>query len=178
MSSPARSRRRVYPRACGGTRVVLHGAVSSSGLSPRLRGNRRVQLPCGKVLGSIPAPAGEPGSLAESKGGAKVYPRACGGTAIRTATTRRLAGLSPRLRGVPSVAIGHGRRPRIIPASAGCARSTSWTRTACRGDPRGLGACFPLLRHFSRHVGSSPAVRGGRFRFGTQCCGAGGFSWC
>ena len=53
---------RVYPRACGGTRVKRSAKRSAKGLSPRLRGNLgKARRRIGN-FGSIPAPAGEPTS--------------------------------------------------------------------------------------------------------------------
>ena len=50
----------VYPRACGGTRATRNSGVSSSGLSPRMRGNHVTDSPLVADDGSIPAHAGEP----------------------------------------------------------------------------------------------------------------------
>ena len=52
------------------------------GLSPRVRGNRRVQIISGRGRGSIPACAGEPQSAIPSPLPcmSRVYPRVCGGT--------------------------------------------------------------------------------------------------
>ena len=53
----------VYPRACGGTRYRrVRAMADASGLSPRVRGNRSRMRCCSLVLdsGSIPARAGEP----------------------------------------------------------------------------------------------------------------------
>ena len=71
---------RVYPRACGGTTTSCQNHSSSSGLSPRLRGNRPSPSRIGPARGSIPTPAGEPLSVLPSYPIAPVYPRACGGT--------------------------------------------------------------------------------------------------
>ena len=71
--------RAVYPRACGGTILPCTKAKTISGLSPRLRGNRRgdpVQI---HLRGSIPAPAGEPLQNPAWHPRRRVYPRACGG---------------------------------------------------------------------------------------------------
>ena len=95
-------RRKVYPRACGGTPNNRDG-----------NGHRRWSIPAraGEPLGdrssghqsnkhrSIPARAGEPQDEADSRG---VYPRACGGTPPPLAKRPYLAGLSPRVRGNPS----------------------------------------------------------------------------
>ena len=51
---------RVYPRVCGGTRNDTTATNLWSGLSPRVRGNRRLLVPGATVDGSIPACAGEP----------------------------------------------------------------------------------------------------------------------
>ena len=60
---PARDGRRVYPRECGGTWAGSHPTKSQRGLSPRVRGNRRPASPAPGPSRSIPASAGEPGSL-------------------------------------------------------------------------------------------------------------------
>ncbi len=50
----------VYPRACGGTRYLPCYSFGYQGLSPRVRGNRKQDLPGRGREGSIPARAGEP----------------------------------------------------------------------------------------------------------------------
>ena len=50
----------VYPRVCGGTTVISFHVFFSWGLSPRVRGNRRVRGRRQVRLRSIPACAGEP----------------------------------------------------------------------------------------------------------------------
>ncbi len=98
----ASRRFRVYPRACGGTPRRLPGSGTNPGLSPRLRGNL---LPRALELishGSIPAPAGEPWCSCNSATECRVYPRACGGTALSRGTVAIRRGLSPRLRGNPN----------------------------------------------------------------------------
>ena len=52
--------RRVYPRACGGTRMPDVILLAAKGLSPRLRGNRRFSADRPLWGRSIPALAGEP----------------------------------------------------------------------------------------------------------------------
>ena len=89
----------VYPRACGGTPVFRVMSAISSGLSPRLRGNRHGSLRRRAGLGSIPAPAGEPPGFGEAAHLQLVYPRACGGTTAVPTLLPLLTGLSPRLRG-------------------------------------------------------------------------------
>ena len=52
--------RRVYPRACGGTKSLGTRYLLFRGLSPRVRGNHLAQLAREHTHGSIPARAGEP----------------------------------------------------------------------------------------------------------------------
>ena len=71
----------VYPRVCGGTTYQLRWRVSSIGLSPRVRGNRRAEVIAQAREGSIPACAGEPYRMTTWFASCGVYPRVCGGTA-------------------------------------------------------------------------------------------------
>ena len=70
----------VYPRVCGGTDRVVVTVGASSGLSPRVRGNRPRRAQDKTELGSIPACAGEPRKYVASDTSDRVYPRVCGGT--------------------------------------------------------------------------------------------------
>ena len=54
----------VYPRVCGGTSYTATSILISSGLSPRMRGNRQGGLIPTRRIGSIPAYAGEPQTAA------------------------------------------------------------------------------------------------------------------
>ena len=114
----------VYPRVCGGTlvRVTLRG--KGSGLSPRVRGNHdgadRVEF----VAGSIPACAGEPFASVASADSQRVYPRVCGGTHGRHHGGWAMGGLSPRVRGNPTVWLVPVLLCGSIPACAG----EPWTR--------------------------------------------------
>ena len=69
--------------------------------------------------GSIPAPAGEPGRRRSGIIYARVYPRACGGTEHEKDCVRVFGGLSPRLRGNPSLVTLIPEGERSIPAPAG-----------------------------------------------------------
>ena len=91
--------RRVYPRVCGGTRMTPNLSKRCLGLSPRVRGNPRPpSAPLGRS-GSIPACAGEPGSITPRRNTGRVYPRVCGGTPVGGGWAAARAGLSPRVRG-------------------------------------------------------------------------------
>ena len=97
-------RPRVYPRVCGGTSGRARRAGSSTGLSPRVRGNRGDRGDADRALGSIPACAGEPAANPAGHVSRKVYPRVCGGTQAQAVASQLLGGLSPRVRGNPRAA--------------------------------------------------------------------------
>ena len=77
------SSRRVYPRVCGGTPVVCPRCTAITGLSPRVRGNLNVLRAKQGLARSIPACAGEPVKESQEHTRLRVYPRVCGGTALR-----------------------------------------------------------------------------------------------
>ena len=77
---PKANIKKVYPRACGGTKYVLNVPPALDGLSPRVRGNH-VPTATTNIPGrSIPARAGEPSDRGAAIVWGRVYPRACGGT--------------------------------------------------------------------------------------------------
>ena len=93
----------VYPRVCGGTEGELGVGPGETGLSPRVRGNpHRPGRPAVEHR-SIPACAGEPGDLRKGHKELRVYPRVCGGTCRISSWVAFPEGLSPRVRGNPSV---------------------------------------------------------------------------
>ena len=120
-SAPANHgvRQWVYPRACGGTTLLgLHLPLVVS-LSPRVRGNPGTQRGLCHRCGSIPARAGEPTPHNVVLLDNEVYPRACGGTALRAARSSSGSGLSPRVRGNPLSGSGSDSCRGSIPARAG-----------------------------------------------------------
>ncbi len=99
----------VYPRAYGETQEPGPNQLRMTGLSPRLRGNRRARSPGSPERGSIPALTGKPGDRSRQRDRPRVYPRAYGETLVRYLLPRGYRGLSPRLRGNPA------RRATILP---------------------------------------------------------------
>ena len=89
----------VYPRECGGTRLLPINGFWSEGLSPRVRGNPDVVIPRPIAVRSIPASAGEPLLLSLRSYRSTVYPRECGGTLRGVVISVGTKGLSPRVRG-------------------------------------------------------------------------------
>ncbi len=112
-------RMKAYPRACGGTVLVLARAGIIPGLSPRMRGNQISRITNAYLFGPIPAHAGEPQSELPASRGKWAYPRACGGTTVSDNVESRRVGLSPRMRGNPMRGFDFGRIYGPIPAHAG-----------------------------------------------------------
>ena len=150
----------VYPRACGGTEPTAFVVLALHGLSPRVRGNplRCCIDPIGNR--SIPARAGEPAWLRCSAARMRVYPRACGGTCLTLALKATRTGLSPRVRGNPSVPEAVVMRWRSIPARAGEPPRAVTHQPNTRVYPRACGGTSrTALRRVTR-TGLSPRVRG------------------
>ena len=110
---------RVYPRVYGGTAPEIAVDHQPAGLSPRVRGNRRLTRTQSWDGGSIPACTGEPRSRAAGNSLPGVYPRVYGGTARRTVPGSRACGLSPRVRGNRLTGSRHEGRIGSIPACTG-----------------------------------------------------------
>ena len=90
----------------------------------------------------------------------KVYPRACGGTVLLSATKKPVIGLSPRLRGNRL----QPRRPdpgeRSIPAPAGEPVEAASVRGARSVYPRACGGTAQAVRDALTEWGLSPRLRG------------------
>ena len=117
--APASARRWVYPRACGGTDRSARSTQGVTGLSPRVRGNPEPVNTKSANRRSIPARAGEPNGRWWTSLMWRVYPRACGGTFAAMVITAAVWGLSPRVRGNPTMREILRSRWRSIPARAG-----------------------------------------------------------
>ena len=109
----------VYPRVCGGTQRSAVFCKSTKGLSPRVRGNPPLPLPCILRIGSIPACAGEPSLFDILPHILEVYPRVCGGTHGTLCAFPGLWGLSPRVRGNRCPPYPQLQSRGSIPACAG-----------------------------------------------------------
>ena len=151
---------RVYPRVCGGTKTLPGGELTAIGLSPRVRGNLRRQSDDLLVIRSIPACAGEPMRQDPKLPQHKVYPRVCGGTAVRVRAKSGKEGLSPRVRGNPcDAAQGYGAAGSI-PACAGEPRAAKFPRAPATVYPRVCGGTGGGGILWYKAPGLSPRVRG------------------
>ena len=152
--------RRVYPRACGGTKRVECHAYPPLGLSPRLRGNRQRLSALWDKGGSIPAPAGEPGRARSNSSVGSVYPRACGGTSYVNVGHNPSSGLSPRLRGNQYRCVLSRVCRRSIPAPAGEPSVSRARRSCARVYPRACGGTLIMRMMSPLKSGLSPRLRG------------------
>ncbi len=172
--------RRVYPRVCGGTSRQCAAGAGAEGLSPRVRGNRCFRRWSYSYSRSIPACAGEPRRRLCRVPKCRVYPRVCGGTRTRPDNQSEQTGLSPRVRGNPSLnatlQAQKGLSPRVRGNQGRFYNSFIGIRSipACAGEPNaGLSSSmrkwvYPRVCGGTRfdaavlRVGSglSPRVRG------------------
>ena len=133
-----------------------------SGLSPRMRGNRRGRFSGRHHVGSIPAHAGEPIRFIGFEYMAGVYPRACGGTSKRSTLCAILQGLSPRMRGNRTVSVDEPDGTGSIPAHAGEPSSTRRSPRSNRVYPRACGGTEDWWAVQWTLTGLSPRMRGNR----------------
>ena len=167
---------RVYPRVCGGTWVMRRSKMACTGLSPRVRGNRREGARTVARRGSIPACAGEPPSSSCPTLSPRVYPRVCGGTPLKALAAP--AGLSPRVRGNRRCADAHHAIAGSIPACAGEPRPDRPPRRSTGVYPRVCGGTSSCERREKRREGLSPRVRGNRRASAARACGKGSIPAC
>ena len=133
-----------------------------SGLSPRVRGNLSRLVQRAGEPRSIPACAGEPAGGGRASGGARVYPRVCGGTPAGTIVLCDVLGLSPRVRGNHGLGLALQQPLGSIPACAGEPPGTA-ARIARQGVyPRVCGGTLSLFVLSLLVKGLSPRVRGNR----------------
>ena len=112
----------------------------------------------------IPAYAGNTHGHADRKPRPEDHPRVCGEHQILDHDGGRNRGSSPRMRGTPQSRAARQERQGIIPAYAGNTHRLSTDNSQIRDHPRVCGehpATYAMVRTVS---GSSPRMRGTRFR--------------
>ena len=180
-----RHQRRAHPRACGENAEVRADAWGAGGSSPRVRGKQgRRGWP--RLRGRlIPACAGKTGSARAPQGSAAAHPRVCGENRLIENLVTLQRGSSPRVRGKHYMHLGENDGIRLIPACAGKTHKRGRYRSADQAHPRVCGenasldvdalaaawlipACAGKTRRrplrLRDHHGSSPRVRGKRYR--------------
>jgi len=153
---------RVYPRVCGGAPARTAKNMSSSGLSPRVRGSPEAQYLVQVLVGSIPACAGEPDFLRIFNSFWRVYPRVCGGAGRNAVVDIARTGLSPRVRGSHQRHPAVGPRAGSIPACAGEPAGRFSPAQSIRVYPRVCGGASSSASRKAATTGLSPRVRGSR----------------
>ena len=133
---------------------------ASTGLSPRVRGNRQWLHSFTMMLRSIPACAGEPSMVALLHDDVEVYPRVCGGTGTAALHYQSLPGLSPRVRGNRNCRVALSIAAGSIPACAGEPELPRCTINRCRVYPRVCGGTSNRGSDAIYMQGLSPRVRG------------------
>ena len=139
------------------------GKMRLPGLSPRLRGNQVSAEFSITLERSIPAPAGEPYACFLHGHSVMVYPRACGGTLLPTNAKSIRHGLSPRLRGNPSISPCRLSVSGSIPAPAGEPQPRLRLQNWRRVYPRACGGTSYSTSHYAAATGLSPRLRGNLF---------------
>ena len=141
------------------------------GLSPRVRGNRRLQGLTGGCMRSIPARAGEPRCSVWHGDDVQVYPRACGGTVDELSVGYDFQGLSPRVRGNLRKEMMDTLSTGSIPARAGEPVALAVFPHAKWVYPRACGGTCVPDEPDPQMQGLSPRVRGNRI-MGVYACTA------
>ena len=155
-----------YPRVCGGTPGRRNTGEPRGGLSPRVRGNQIKALPQGRRKGPIPACAGEPQRPWWRSAWCWAYPRVCGGTISDRRIHVWIRGLSPRVRGNPTVPRVRRQWPGPIPACAGEPPAAAECLCAQGAYPRVCGGTANAGFSTRTTRGLSSRVRGNRGDFG------------
>ena len=130
---------RVYPRGCGGARVIKEYLEPREGLSPRVRGSLNIRRNPARPRRSIPAGAGEPITNLRANLSQRVYPRGCGGASLDQRALVNPQGLSPRVRGSLGRQSSAVFLEGSIPAGAGEPRFDGDRFNGDRVYPRGCG---------------------------------------
>ena len=150
----------VYPRVCGETSMASRVAAAIDGLSPRVRGNRRLIPRLARGLRSIPACAGKPTARRRCGSSIGVYPRVCGETGRGGFGGQGLFGLSPRVRGNLDLRTAERYMARSIPACAGKPPKRGWAWVPAGVYPRVCGETAGTSQPSEMSAGLSPRVRG------------------
>ena len=157
-------RRTDHPRACGANQEVLVLRASFLGSSPRVRGKHDCQTSRRSGYRIIPARAGQTRRGVRVSSTSPDHPRACGANSCSLSRLSSTSGSSPRVRGKLRSRYRHAICYRIIPARAGQTLAGSEGGTTASDHPRACGANAIVIRRSDTPPGSSPRVRGKRYR--------------
>ncbi len=154
------SRAKVYPRVYGATAWWGPSSPRVQGLSPCVRGYRRLGGGARVRPGSIPVCTGLPGPRHGDGGRTWVYPRVYGATPLDSNQPSYTLGLSPCVRGYRVLPGPPSRGKGSIPVCTGLP-STRWRTVRIPWVyPRVYGATSRSGRSQEQRRGLSPCVRG------------------
>ena len=136
--------------------------ISVSGSSPRVRGTLVSDTKVKRVVGIIPACAGNTSQLSTYAMSTWDHPRVCGEHEIASVNDESIPGSSPRVRGTLCRPSRYRPDPGIIPACAGNTLSSRTWRRRTRDHTRVCGEHSTPKRLCVCDTGSSPRVRGTR----------------
>ena len=140
--SPPEAELGAHPRSRGEHCGAVNSTEMSPGSSPLARGTLRSRRGLSRLIGLIPARAGNTLGELVLSGAIGAHPRSRGEHSTMDANLWNLPGSSPLARGTP--APGTSAPPPI------------WAH------PRSRGEHAPKVRRWSRQMGSSPLARGTR----------------
>ena len=164
MPKPTRRTIPDHPRACGANSSLAVLSCKAVGSSPRVRGKRSVRFGRSRVGRIIPARAGQTRRGVRVSSTSPDHPRACGANSCSLSRLSSTSGSSPRVRGKLRSRYRHAICYRIIPARAGQTLAGSEGGTTASDHPRACGANAIVIRRSDTPPGSSPRVRGKRYR--------------
>ena len=136
----------------------------TAGSSPRVRGKLRYRHYPLLVARIIPAHAGQTCCRRRPSRSRPDHPRACGANPLSRTLIFSSVGSSPRMRGKLAFAVCGAGTVRIIPAHAGQTDSRPHRYDGSADHPRACGANTPDWVAGPFWSGSSPRMRGKRFR--------------
>ncbi len=151
---------RVYPRVYGATDWSEEKANKEEGLSPCVRGYRRVRAAGGRHHGSIPVCTGLPSVDTLARRSGRVYPRVYGATLKPRVLVRSHGGLSPCVRGYRARRIESRKHPGSIPVCTGLPNKPLIPHQNSGVYPRVYGATAFGSGSRGSFLGLSPCVRG------------------
>ena len=153
-----------HPRGCGEHNQTQGPRAVGRGSSPRMRGALASTRVAAEPLGIIPADAGSTHWCSWACTVQWDHPRGCGEHHCGAASRSRQKGSSPRMRGALLTLVSGACGWRIIPADAGSTQPWPDGSERTEDHPRGCGEHHwnPLIRPV--RGGSSPRMRGARYR--------------
>ena len=162
-SARKETRMRAHPRSRGEHRDMSGRPCLKSGSSPLARGTLGSSRRTFRVMGLIPARAGNTATGWCGRECRRAHPRSRGEHSRRLASVIASMGSSPLARGTPPLRDPMTQLRGLIPARAGNTAKVAPSRCMKRAHPRSRGehpTSYPLT---TKHMGSSPLARGTLF---------------